>query len=208
MKIYFHLNLGGFSNCYLVVNERNREAIIIDPGRITEKIINRIEENEYKLAGILITHNHGSHVHGLKTLMKIYSPKIYGADWEIAEQSISLITGDGKIRLAGFTVHYMHLPGHTFDSMVYKIGNVLFTGDSLTAGRNGSTNSSYSDHILRMNIEEKIFSQQDSTVIMPGHGPPTCIGAERQFNINMQKENYRLSTSETRPQASPQLSKA
>ena len=67
--------------------------------------------------------------------------------------------------------------------MIYKIGNVLFTGDSLSAGKIGSTNSSYSDFVLRRNIEQKILSENDATVIMPGHGPPTCIGAERMFIV-------------------------
>ena len=42
MKVYFHLNLGGFSNCYIVVNEKTSEAIIIDPGKITEEITDPI----------------------------------------------------------------------------------------------------------------------------------------------------------------------
>ena len=86
------------------------------------------------------------------------------------------------------TVQYITLPGHTADSMVYKIGNVFFTGDSISAGRIGSTNSSYSSHILRLNLNEKILSQQENTVIMPGHGPPTTVGAERRFNKDV---NYK-----------------
>jgi len=185
LKIYFHLNLGGFSNCYVVANENSKEAIIIDPGQITEKIIDNIESGSYKLSGVFITHNHGSHVHGLKTLRKIYTPKIYAADWEVAGNDTNVITGDGKVRIAGLTVRYMALPGHTADSMVYKIGNVLFTGDTISAGKIGTTNSSYSDFILRNNIERKIFSQQDATVLMPGHGPPTCVGAEKLYNLDM-----------------------
>ena len=84
MKVYFHLNPMGFSNCYLVVNEKSKEVILIDPGKVTEEIITQVEENQYKLTAILITHNNGSHAQGLKTLTKIYSPKIYGADWDIA----------------------------------------------------------------------------------------------------------------------------
>ena len=185
MKIYFHLNLGGFSNCYVVANETIREAVIIDPGQITEEIIDKIESGSYKLTGVFITHNHGSHVHGLRTLRKIYTPKIYAADWEVAGSDTNVITGDGKVHIAGLTVRYMALPGHTADSMVYKIGNVLFTGDTLSAGKIGTTNSSYSDFILRNNIERKIFSEQDSTVLMPGHGPPTCVGGEKRFNLDM-----------------------
>ena len=98
MKIYFHLNLTGFSNCYIVANEKTKEALIIDPGIITESIIDQLESNSYKLVAVLVTHNHGSHVHGLKTLTKIYTPKIYGADWEIAGKETNVITGHGKIR--------------------------------------------------------------------------------------------------------------
>lgn len=178
----------GFSNCYLVVNEKTKEVILIDPGKVTEAIIRQLEENCYKLTAILITHNNGSHAQGLKTLTKIYSPKIYGADWDIAGNATNVITGDGKIRIAGLSVRYVMLPGHTTDSIVYKIENVLFVGDSISAGLLGSTNSSYSSQILRANIKEKIFSQQDTTIILPGHGPPTTVGAEKLFNSDMLKK--------------------
>ena len=188
MKIYVHLNPHGFSNSYLVVNDKTNDALLVDPGHVTEPLITRLEENRYRLAAILVTHNHGSHVQGLKTLSKIYTPKIYGADWDIAGDRTNVISGDGKIRAAGLSVRYIMLPGHTTDSMVYKIENVLFTGDSISAGLLGSTNSSYSSQILRVNIEEKIFSEQDATVILPGHGPPTTVGAEKLFNSGMNKK--------------------
>jgi gloB protein len=185
MKIYYHLNSEGFSNTYVVANEKTKDVIIIDPGAMNEEIIEQIEANEFKLTAVLITHNHGSHVNGLKTLLKIYSPRIYGADWGIAGKDTTVLNGDGKLRLAGMTVHYITLPGHTADSMIYKIGTVLFTGDSITAGRIGSTNSSYSSHILRQNINERILSQQENTIIMPGHGPPSSVGAEKYCNMDL-----------------------
>lgn len=188
MKIYFHLNIGGFSNCYVVVNEKAKEAIIIDPGEITEEIISQLEENHLKLSAILITHNHGSHANGLKTLQKIYNPKIYAADWEVAKDQTTVISGDGKIKVAKMVVRYMSMPGHTSDSVVYGIGNTLFTGDVLFAGSMGSTNSSYSEYILQSNIENKIYSQLYSTVLMPGHGPPSTIGAAIKFNIDNFKD--------------------
>lgn len=185
MKIYFHLNLGGFSNCYLVVNEITNEAILIDPGKITDDVINQIEDSHLKLVAVLITHNHGSHVLGLKTLKKIYNPQVIAADWEVAGEETTVIAGDGKIRIADMIVQYMSVPGHTSDCMVYKIGNALFTGDVITAGFMGSTNSSYSDFILHSNVEKKIYSQQDATVLMPGHGPPSTIEAIKMFNSEL-----------------------
>lgn len=187
MKIYFHLNLGGFSNCYVVVNEECNEALVIDPGQITEKIISQLEENHLKLEGVLVTHNHGSHVHGLKTLQKIYEPKVYAADWEVAGDNTTVLNGDGKVQVANMDVEYMAVPGHTSDSVVYKIGNVLFTGDVISAGSIGSTNSSYSEFILKSTIEQKIFSQQDGLVVMPGHGPPSTLGALKAFSPNFNR---------------------
>lgn len=183
MKIYFHLNIEGFSNCYVIGNELTGEAIIVDPGIITPQIIDTIEEGGYKLAGVLVTHNHGSHVHGLKTLRKIYTPQIFAADWEVAGSETYVLKDEGIIQIAGLTVGYMSVPGHTPDSMVYKIGSVLFTGDVMSAGKIGSSNNKFSEQALIKNINEKILSQQEDTILMPGHGPPTTVGAEKLFNI-------------------------
>lgn len=186
MKIYFHLNEGGFSNCYLVVNEISNKAIIIDPGKITKDIIARIEDNHLNLAAVLITHNHGSHADGLRTLRKIYSPKVFAADWAVAADDTTVITGDGMTEIDGMQVSYLTIPGHTSDSVVYGIGSILFTGDVLLSGEIGKTNSSYSEYILRSNIEQKFFSQLDSTILMPGHGPPSTLGAAKAiYNQNL-----------------------
>lgn len=186
MKIYFHLNEGGFSNCYLVVNEFSNKAIIIDPGKITKDIIARIEDNHLNLTAVLITHNHGSHADGLRTLRKIYSPKVFAADWAVAADDTTVITGDGMTEIDGMQVSYLTIPGHTSDSVVYGIGSILFTGDVLLSGEIGKTNSSYSEYILRSNIEQKIFSQLDSTILMPGHGPPSTLGAAKAiYNQNL-----------------------
>lgn len=183
MKVYFHLNLGGFSNCYIIINEVTRQAIIIDPGKITHEIIEHIEGGGFELTGVLITHNHGSHTKGLKTLRKIYTPQIYAADWEVAGDDTNVLKGDGVIKIAGLSVAYMALPGHTADSMVFKIGRILFTGDSISAGLIGSTTSKFSERTLITNIKNKILSQQDDTILMPGHGPPTTVAAERFYNL-------------------------
>ncbi len=185
MKIYFNLNIAGYANTYIVANEKTSEAIIVDPGKLSEEIIKKIEENNLKLTAILITHNHKSHVEALKTLLKIYTPEIYSADLEIAGKKTKVITGDGSLHLAGLLVRYMNLPGHSSDSMIFQIGNVIFTGDTISAGKVGSTNSSYSKHLLRRNIEEKILSQQENTILLPGHGPPTTVNAEKIFNIDL-----------------------
>ena len=117
--------------------------------------------------------------------MRIYEPKIYAADSEVVGMKCELIHGDGKMKLAGLDVDFFSVPGHSPDSMVYKIGNVLFTGDTLFAGSIGETSSQYSAKLLRNNINAKLLSQTDGLVLMPGHGPPSTLEAEREFNIDM-----------------------
>lgn len=187
MKIYSHLNLEGFTNTYIVVNDNPdvMEAIIIDPGKVTNEMINQLETNGYKLVGVLITHNHKHHVEGIRTLNKIYDTEIFGADYDVAGNKSNVLKDDGKINIANFEILYFSVPGHSSDGMVFKIENVIFTGDSICAGTIGSTTSKYSSKILCDKISEKIFSQTDDTVLMPGHGPPTTIASEKKFNIDM-----------------------
>ncbi|MBO6176618.1 MAG: MBL fold metallo-hydrolase [Treponema sp.] len=187
MKLYFDLSFDDFTNCYIVVNDDPSvmEAIIIDPGIVTPKMIDIIERGKYKLTAVLITHNHTSHVKALPTLMKIYSPRIYAADYEVAGKQVTVLQGDGEITTAGLKVQYYSVPGHTSDSMVFKIGTAMFTGDTITSGIIGETASSYSKKLLSSKIQEKIFSQTDETVIMPGHGPPTTVASEKQYNLDV-----------------------
>mgnify|MGYP002869162943 CR=1 FL=1 len=185
MKIYFHMCIDGFSNCYLIVNEATKQAIIIDPGEVSMNLIEQIEGDGYGLEAVLITHNHPSSTQGMHTLLKIYSPEIYGANIEYNSTKTTILRGDGTIRIAGLDVEHLAMPGHSSDSMVYKIGQVLFTGECLTAGLVGDANTQYSKRILINNIRQKVLSQADSTAIFPSKGPPSTVGAERKFNTEI-----------------------
>ncbi|HOE09679.1 MAG TPA: MBL fold metallo-hydrolase, partial [Treponemataceae bacterium] len=174
-----------FSNCYVVTNPETKTALIIDPGKITKEILEQIEKDRYSLEAVLITHNHESHLRGLSTIRKIYRPQIFAADYEVAGNDTQVLKGDGIIKAAGLTVGHMSVPGHTPDSMVYKIGKVLFTGDALSASMLGTTNNAYAEKMLLSNVHNKILTQHDDTIIMPGHGPPSSVAAEKLFNLSI-----------------------
>ena len=122
---------------------------------------------------------------GLSTIRKIYNPRIYAADSQAAGEDTMVLKGDGIFKIADFTIGYLSVPGHSTDSMCYKIGNVIFTGDTLSAGKIGSTNNSYAEKTLVANVQTKIFSQPECTTLLPGHGPPTSIEAEKFFNLTL-----------------------
>jgi glyoxylase-like metal-dependent hydrolase (beta-lactamase superfamily II) len=165
-----------------------KEAIIIDPGCIDEKIIEFIERNEYALRGILITHDHLNHVHGLRTLKKIYDVPIYALNHEIAEHKTVLIKDGDTIKIGPFTVEVFSVPGHSADSAVFRIAHLLFTGDAMTSGLIGSTNSSYGEALETSSLRSKILSLPGNYVVLPGHGPPSTLEAERRFNTGFEKK--------------------
>ncbi|ULQ59561.1 MBL fold metallo-hydrolase [Brucepastera parasyntrophica] len=185
MKIYFHYSAPGFSNGYIIGNEETGKAIIIDPGIMDSTLLNHIEQNRFLLDAVLITHSHENHFRGLKTLLKIYAPKVYAADTELSGQKTVLLQGDGSFEAADFTIMYYAVPGHSPDSVLYQIGNVVFTGDSITAGLLGDTNNIYGKKNLLNNLQNKLFKQSKELFLFPGHGPPTTLEAERLFNFEL-----------------------
>ncbi len=184
MKIYLHLDFQKLTNCYLVVNEVAKKALIIDPCKISNILIKQIEDGGYDLCAVLITHKHENHYRGLKTLQKIYDFPVYAADNELANAK-NILKGDGTKNIAGLKVEYFSLPGHSADSIVYKINDAIFTGDVLFAGKIGSSSCTYTQRYLANGIKSKLFTLNDDMVIMPGHGPVTSVGAEKQFNLDL-----------------------
>lgn len=190
MKIYFHFNAETFSNSYLVVNEKTMEALIVDPSKITTKLINQIEYGKYTLKAALITHKHEHHTAGLTTLKRIYDIDIFAADAEICGEK-NLLNGDGCLKICGLEISYFSIPGHSSDSLIYEIGNEVFTGDVISAGIMGDSSCSYNHTRLVRGIREKLFSMPDSNLIFPGHGPLSSVGAEKMFNVELgEKKNW------------------
>jgi glyoxylase-like metal-dependent hydrolase (beta-lactamase superfamily II) len=194
VKLFFHYCHQGFSNCYILGTEfeegaaktGGRDAIIIDPGIMDGSILNSIEKNDYTLRGVFITHNHRSHVKGLRAIRRIYDVDIYAVNHVILDQR-TIMVRDGEIVTVGeFKIEVISVPGHSADSAVFKIEHLLFTGDTLTAGLVGGTASSYGAEVQMRALRSKILSMPGNFVIMPGHGPPSSLDAERRFNAGIQ----------------------
>lgn len=202
MKVFFHYCLFGFSNCYIVGTEYEpppfqgnaksedkapepREAIIIDPGSMDEQLLEFIEIHNYALRGILITHDHQNHVHGIKTLKKIYNADIYAVNHVVSDFKTKIVRDAETFNIGAFTIQVISVPGHSSDSAVYKIEHLLFTGDVLTTGLVGKTASSYGADIQMAALRSKILSLPGNMAVLPGHGPPSTLEAERHFNIGI-----------------------
>ena len=190
MKIFVHYCPFGFSNCYVLGTEIDdsvpRDAVVIDPGNMETPILDFIEKNGYYLRGILITHDHVNHVHGLRTLKKIYDVDIYAANPMVQNHKTRVIRDGDILELGAISITVITVPGHSPDSVIFRINQILLTGDTITAGLLGTTISSYGRTKQMDGLRSKLLSLPGNFVIFPGHGPPSSLDAERQYNAGIQ----------------------
>ena len=182
MKVFTIYNTKGYINSYLIGSENGGDAIIIDPGQIDLHLLDLIENNNYYLKSIFVTHSHDTHIKGIKTLLKIYDADIYSKVSIISEKETKRIKDGDRLKLSGYEIDIIDIPGHSDDSIVFKVNNMLFTGDVLSAGLIGSTTNSESKKLLQKGIIKKIFSIKNDMVIFPGHGAPTTLNVEKRMN--------------------------
>jgi glyoxylase-like metal-dependent hydrolase (beta-lactamase superfamily II) len=202
MVLFIHYCARGFSNCFVAGTETDetngpkREAVIIDPTQIDEAVITFIESNHYKLKAALLTHDHLNHSYGLRSLMRIYGNiEIYAAKPIVQGFKTNMLHDGDIFTAAGFEIEAIAVPGHSVDSMIYRINQQLFTGDALTAGLLGSTASSYATMKEFSVIQNKIFSLPGNYLIFPSHGPPSTLEVERRSNagISIYEQSIRQS---------------
>ncbi len=182
MKLFSHFAVIGFSNTYIIGPDKGGDAILVDPGVMDLESLKLIEGNNFYVRHILVTTPHESHVQGLKTTLKIYKAEIYSGLTMIGDFPCTQVHDGEQLKLAGFEVSVLNVSGHSKDSMVYRVEDVLFTGDALGAGRLGDSPNAYARAILKSTILEKFSGLDDHLLVFPGHGPPSTLAAEKIFN--------------------------
>lgn len=192
MKLFYQYCSYGFSNCYVIGTDKIKPgqpnaAVIVDPGSIENVILDTIENNNMDVKAVLITHDHLSHVRGLRTLMRIYNVEVFAVNQSIMDHKTTVVKDGDRLFIGGFTVEVISIPGHSSDSVVYRVGDMLFTGDVLTAGLVGSTASAYGAATQMNNLRSRLLSLPGDYIILPGHGPPSTLEAERRFNADIFK---------------------
>ncbi|EYE89635.1 beta-lactamase [Fervidicella metallireducens AeB] len=194
--------LGAFqSNCYIVADEDLKEGILIDIGGDPDTILKRCEKLGIKLKYILLTHGHGDHIAGVKEVKDKTGVKVLlhrndeylvkGANAELSrlftsihpfDIDIYVCEGD-KFKIGEMDIEVIETPGHTPGGVCYKIGDIIFTGDTIFNGSIGRTDFPFASHEeLVLSIKNKIMKFSDETKLYPGHGPYTTVGYERKYN--------------------------
>lgn len=191
------------TNCYLLVNHKTGELLVVDPGDQAQLIEKQIEKTGAKPVAILLTHGHFDHAGAAEALADKYQISIYAHEAEretLEDPGLNLcgMIGEHKVyhadifvkdeevlNLAGFSIHVFFTPGHTIGGCCYYIADekILFSGDTLfqeSVGRTDFPRGSASDLIRA--IREKLMPLPDDVTVYTGHDESTLIGYERMHN--------------------------
>ena len=194
-------------NTYLVYND-DKDAFLIDPGNFNEhetKILTDFIETEgIKIKNILLTHAHIDHVLGLQWAYDTYKVPVlmhetekeildrnpmsasrFGFFFKPFEGEINFISQDDTLNLDGEEFVIYHVPGHSPGHVAYhhKEQNILISGDVLFQGSVGRTDLYKGNfETLITSIHNKLLILDAETEVFPGHGNPTTVAFEKDYN--------------------------
>jgi hydroxyacylglutathione hydrolase len=190
------------TNSYLVEDEDNRDAAVIDANLEPELMVDLVQSRAVTVRAILLTHTDIDHIAGLVRLRQEFGDvpiAVHSTEREVITegqplrrefarplptfQNVDLLMPGEIYRAGSLEFEVLHTPGHSPGGVTLRIGNALFTGDALFAGSIGRSDFSNSDgEALLEGIREQLMTQPDDRLVFSGHGPVSTIGQERRYN--------------------------
>ncbi len=193
------------SNCNIVGNEATGEGIIIDPADEAGNILESVAELGLTVKLIVLTHGHPDHIAALKEVREATGAEIavhtddseyhsqhslalaFGFDCPASPPPDRLLKDGDSIDIGDLHFEVVHTPGHTPGGICLFENGVLFSGDTLFNYGIGRYDLPGGDYAQLMNsLQVSLMALPDETVVYPGHGSKTTIGAERRSNPFLQ----------------------
>lgn len=188
------------TNCYLVRAAGETDAVVVDPGADAAEIRLELAQRGARCAAILVTHGHWDHLGGIADLAEGTGAPVHMAEDERALlEHVNdyvpagvrlrpytpdvLLDGNETLELAGLTFETLRVPGHSPAHLAYAVEGALFSGDVLFQGSVGRTDLPGADwDVLLRSIGTLAQRFPPETIVYPGHGPATTLGAELETN--------------------------
>jgi glyoxylase-like metal-dependent hydrolase (beta-lactamase superfamily II) len=190
------------ANAYLVVDEKNGQAVVVDPGDDGERIARAVRDAGATLTAIWLTHGHCDHVGGIAGLFHagLLCPiHLHPDDLPLYERAAEIGTMFGmrveqppppdqvlasgqELRVGRHAFTVLHTPGHSPGHVIFVGERVVLSGDLLFAGSIGRTDLPLSNPAAMVSSLERIAALPEGSAVHPGHGPSTTIARERASN--------------------------
>lgn len=198
-------------NCTILGDESSGEAIVIDGGDGVDEVLRRLSARNLRAKYLVHTHAHIDHIGDVGTLreraggsallhpadLPLYESLPIQASWIGLPDPPRVVRLDGDLRdsdvisAGGISLDVLHTPGHTPGSVCFALRDgavtTILSGDTLFAGSIGRWDlggTSMEDIVA--SIHRKLLDYADDTRVIPGHGPFTTIGIERNSNPYLQ----------------------
>ena len=183
----------GYTNCYILADEKTKAAAIIDPGDTVPEIKELVKKDNLDVRAIFLTHGHYDHVGGVAALRKKYKdipvylhPEDAGKDTELMPtRALDPVTlwRDGDVVMVGeLQVEVLHTPGHSAGSVTLRCQDVLFTGDTLFTQSVGRTDFPGGSQEALMASLKRLGELEGAYLVLPGHDTFPSLDQERQGN--------------------------
>jgi glyoxylase-like metal-dependent hydrolase (beta-lactamase superfamily II) len=176
--------VGPYDNNVFVVRCRETgDAVLIDAANEHEQLLELCQR--LGVRRVLETHGHWDHIQAVPAMREAgYEVAVTAADApRLAEVGYDVFLDDAElIEVGRLRLHAVHNPGHTEGSISFRVEGapLVFTGDTLFPGGPGNTSFEGGDFATIIeSIDRKLFTLPPTTVVLPGHGVDTTIGAER-----------------------------
>jgi len=197
------LPLGAYqTNTYIVHDEASKTCSIIDPGYFPHIILEEVAKLGLEVEAIVLTHGHFDHVGAVKEIVKATGCKLWMHEGDWSQQrnpvtayfypiancdftEVQFCEEGEEIAAGGLTFRVLETPGHTWGSVCYQCGDVLFSGDTLFEAGCGRTDLPGGDWNTIQNSLRRLAQIAEDCTVYPGHGGSTTLAYEKQYNPYM-----------------------
>ncbi len=174
--------VGPVDNNVLVLRcTQTGEAVLLDAANEHELLLGLCEQ--LGVRRVLETHGHWDHIQAVPALRDAgYSVAVTAADAAMLPSYDEVLEDDSVIEVGRLRLHTIATPGHTPGSMCFRLEGhpVLFSGDTLFPGGPGNATFDGGDFsTIIESVDRRLFTLAKDTIVLPGHGERTTIGAER-----------------------------
>ena len=186
------LTLGLYeTNCYILYDEKTRNAVLTDPGYEPERILAELDALGLTLRGVLLTHGHFDHVGASQAIVEATGCRAWVHEDELTmpaylRRGLAYTDFYGEGDTLDFdSLHFtvLHTPGHTPGSVTLQIENKLLCGDLIfrsSCGRTASPGGSWEQMLASL---RRVAELPGDYEIYPGHGVMTMLSRERRGNV-------------------------